>query len=199
MKLFRRSAVLSTEDTDDLVRKVTQGDVVAFEQIFNLHKGPILNFLNSMVKNQRLAEELAQDTFLKAYRYRESFQGHGQQYKSWLWTLARNSAIDYLRKHTEYSLDAMEDEGEGKSEMYLIDRDQMAVDEKIIQHTSIAEIQKVMNTLPLQQQEALKLRILSELSYEEVATVMKMTVAKVKTLIHRGRNSLKVGLQGDHL
>lgn len=191
MKLFSAKNVLTMSDEAEIqIPKFVLGDSQAFEWVFNTYKVPIMSYICGMIKNTKMAEDLTQEVFFKAYRYKQSFQGKPGQFKAWLWTMARNTTIDELRKKNELSLDEIEERNEGASELFLIDNEQIGQEDLLIQQATTEQVRKILSKLPLKQQEALQLRIFSELSYEEISNIMKESVAQIKTLIHRGRKSI---------
>jgi len=84
-------------DDADLVARARDGDTVAFERLFERYHAPVLNYLHRMVGDRALAEDLAQDSFVKAYRALGNTRPD-LAFKAWLYRIATNTAISYLRR-----------------------------------------------------------------------------------------------------
>lgn len=87
----------SVVDDGDLVGRARAGDPVAFERLFDRYHAPILNYLHRMVYDRATAEDLTQDTFIKAYRALPN-TNHDLAFKAWLYRIATNTAITHLRR-----------------------------------------------------------------------------------------------------
>src|SRR4051812_20702566 len=99
-----RGNVISKEMSEDqkLMRASAGGDVKAFQKLYEKFKGPLMSYIGTIVRGQAVVEDLTQEVFLRAYRSRENYTASAK-FSTWLWTIARNCAFDYLRaaKHKE--------------------------------------------------------------------------------------------------
>jgi RNA polymerase sigma-70 factor, ECF subfamily len=192
------SSVESSEQPGDrdaqrLMAKVAKGDVVAYRTLYDRFKKPIMSYAFHIVRNQAVAEEVTQETFLRVYRARESYTSEAK-FSTWLWTIARNVALDHLRKKKELPLDENHAEtlAGPLTESGALD----TAEQQLIDRATRAELESALAGLPDAQREALTLRTFSELSYEAIAEMMKVPVSTVKNLIHRAKNSLMKKLKG---
>lgn len=194
-KLLSPSSVQQDMSDEDLMLEARAGNQESFGILYNRYKGPILNYVLGMVKIQGVAEEITHEVFLKLYRNRETYEVRAK-FTTWLWTLAKNTSIDYLRKKKELlyeDFSATNDEGDSKS-FEVVDQSSTA-EELIIDQIEQKDLRDCVEALPGKQKEAMNLRIFSELSYDEIAEVMQTSMSAVKSLIKRGKDSLVACMQ----
>ena len=166
------------------MERVKQGEQKAFRLLFDQYKGPIMSYLYHMVRNPKLAEDLTQETFFKVYRFRDKYEPQSK-FTAWLWTIARNTALDHFRGEKDLNtvasneevLDTIVDSAPG-SEAQLIE----SADRERVNHCIAG--------LTTAQRDALLLRTMSELSYDEIAAQMKLSLSSIKSLINRAKAGL---------
>lgn len=184
--------VQPSEDEDSqLMTKVRDGDTRAFAKLFERYKVPILSYIRRQVRHPTVAEELAQEVFLKVYRARQSYEPKAK-FSTWLWTISRNTIIDHHRASsqgwvevpdfTDTVMDALPDEGDSPEEKLLAGVAQERLDE-------------CLEKLPARSKEILMLRVQSDLTYEELSEIVGESVANIKTLTHRARRMLTLCLE----
>ena len=181
-KLFSVRAVSPNEEDDEtLMAKVVESDPAAFERLYEKYKRPVLSFVRARVGDGALAEELTQETFLRIYRMRASYRREAR-FSTWLWTIARNATVDHLRKRKELPLGAdLPESPTPESE---------AADARLIQNAEAERVAKCVEELTQSQHEVVTLRTFGELSYEEIAETSGLSVASVKSLLHRAKAAL---------
>jgi RNA polymerase sigma-70 factor, ECF subfamily len=183
VKLFRFSNVYKGEEPEALMLRAKRGDAEAFAMLYDRFKGPVYSYLRGFSATE--AEDMLHETFLKAYRAREGYEPHAT-FATWLWTIARNVALDYWRKHKEI-LDSGTEE-EATREPATLEED--SADSLLIEQADRARVEKCLEALPPKQKEALLLRTVAERPYEEIAILMKVSLANVKTLLYRAKEGL---------
>jgi RNA polymerase sigma-70 factor, ECF subfamily len=159
----------------------------AFQVFYMQWRKPILNFVLTMVKDQRIAEELTQDVFLKAYRNRDTFQD-GSKVTTWLWSIAKNTSLDHLRRKAEVPLYV--DAQGGDVSIDLMDQE-LSAEQKLIEATDRSRIDHCLGLLPDATREVIALRIHSELEYQEISDLMGWPLGTIKTEIFRAKQQLK--------
>jgi RNA polymerase sigma-70 factor (ECF subfamily) len=177
-------------DDATLVRQARKGSEEAFRQIVVRHQNRVFALLVRIVRDRELAADLAQESFLKAYRFLDRFDT-SRPLKSWLFKIAHNTALDHLRKS---QLDTIALETREPDRLDPLDRvgDRHAVDP----HASAEsrdlgrDLEGAFAALGPLYQELLELRFREGLSYQEIADVTGLPMGTVKVRIHRGRQAL---------
>lgn len=166
---------------------VKQGDRRAFERIYARFKGPVFSMTRVWLRNDGVAEEIMQETFLRVFRHRARFEPTGSV-SSWIFQIARNLSLDHLRKKKEVlASPADEERGDAISE---IADDQDTADAQLIEHMDSQRLERALASLSAQQREALALRTFSEWSYEEIAREMELSLGALKSVLHRAKQEL---------
>lgn len=161
-------------------QKFLEGDQEAFEQLVIEHKDHLIYFIHRLVNNLTIAEDLAQDAFVEILIHKERY--HFQvSFKTYLFTIGRNKAIDYIRKNKRMMLveeypDCYEEENR--------------MEENLIRDEEKKLLYRAIKQLKPDYQAAISLIDLEGLSYAEAAKVLKKNDAQMKVLIYRARKSL---------
>ncbi len=175
----------------NMVTQVKKGDQEAFEGIVDLFKDKIYRHCFRMVGNGHEAEDLAQETFLRAYR---NISKYNNEYKfsTWIFRIATNLCIDRLRKKKpDYYLDAEVPGTDGANMYSQLSTEEPLPEEVITENEQWNELQAEIMKLPEKYRTAILLKYVEDLSLEEISQVMDIPVPTVKTRIHRGREALK--------
>jgi RNA polymerase sigma-70 factor (ECF subfamily) len=182
---------VSAEDTDSkLVEQVQRGDRAAFNVLVLKYQHKVLKLVNRYVRDQAEAEDIAQEAFIKAYRALPSFRGDSAFY-TWLYRIAintaKNSLVSGRRRLVDYDLD-MQDPEDYRGQVLLKDSD---TPEAMLLTDEIRQtVQEAMEQLPEDLREAIMLRELEGLSYEEIAAAMDCPVGTVRSRIFRAREAI---------
>ncbi len=187
-----------TPDPDAvLMLRVRRGDRRAFAALVDKYQQPILNLVYRTIGDYSEAEDLAQNVFVQvfksAHRYRET-----AKFSTWLYTIARNLCLNELRRrsrHPAESLDAVRPEGDHQPLHQWEDSKACSPPEALLQGELEAKIQEALTALPANQRLAILLCRQEELSYEDIARVLRCSLSATKSLIHRGRETLKERLK----
>jgi len=164
----------TTKDDISWLVASAKNEPTAFARIYDHFANPVYRYLFSRVGNQADAEDLAAQTFLTALeklpRYRE--QGH---FKAWLFTIARNKALDHFRKQrSEDPLDASDPVARGSDLL-----------SNVIRSERIGQLTAAIQELEDYEQELLRLRYVADLSFAEMATVLGKNQDTVKKALYR--------------
>ncbi len=156
-------------------------------EIIKEYKDGLIFFLAGIVGDITKAEELAEDTFvlIGVKKPRDSKKG---SFKTWLYTIGRNLAIDYLRRKNRCKEVIFDDDSEISSEEHDLEMSFIRQERNIVIHQTI-------RILKSEYQQVLWLIYFEEMSIKEAAMVMKKTVHSVETLVYRARRSLKENLE----
>jgi RNA polymerase sigma-70 factor, ECF subfamily len=190
--LMNEEIAIDVPDPDALLMlRFKDGDSEAFERLFSRHTRAMVNFAYRFVRNRQVAEEMAQEIFLRVY---EAAAGYEPQAKftTWLYRVAANVCLNEVRKpHFQamrQSLHAAprDDQEPASFEPRTDDEPDRYLERQAISHA----IKEALEQLPLKQRVAFILNKYQELSYAEVAEIMKISEKAVKSLIHRAKETL---------
>ena len=181
---------MTVHSSDDLnrIKRFKDGDTSAFGEIVLKYQDKIYNLCRHMLGNADDAEDAAQDVFLKAYQALPKFQPEASLY-TWLYRIATNTCIDYKKKPIFESL--FGDSGEG--ERLVHDRASDAPSpEKLYQSKQIDQaLQVCLGKLSPKLRAIIILKEIEELSYEEIADTLEISMGTVKSRIARAREDLQ--------
>jgi RNA polymerase sigma-70 factor (ECF subfamily) len=172
-----------------LVKKSKNGDFEAFEELVNLHEKHVYNIAWNMLRNQEDAEEVLQETFIKAYDKLNQFEGRSK-FSTWLYRIATNEALMILRKRNPLqpvSLDEPIDDGyRTKIRRELIDWRENPQDIYLKKELK-EKIDYIIFTLPEDYRSVFVLRDIQGFSGEKVSEILSITLPAVKARLHRAR------------
>jgi RNA polymerase sigma-70 factor (ECF subfamily) len=164
------------------------GDDAAFEALFERWAARLLRFLERMVRDTAVAEELVQETFLRVHRARTRYEPDAK-FSTWLYTIASNVARNELRRPFRRAPhDSTDAEREG-APLELAAEDS-PVDEIVNARREGSEVEAALQKLPERQRAALWLAAVEGLPYAEVAQALETSESSVKALVHRARVAL---------
>lgn len=170
----------------ELVQAYVKGDQSAIEVLINRHRSKVYTYILLTIKNQQLAEDLFQETFIKVIQsLRKGKYRDNGRFLSWVIRIAHNLIIDHFRKEKQMNAVSNDD-----SEMDLFNSKKLSDDniEDILVHTQIrAEIRALINELPDDQREVVLLRHYGGLSFKEIAD---QTNVSINTALGRMRYAL---------
>ena len=180
------------DDAQLMLRFQRDGDWTALERLFERNRGALLRFLTRLSRNRTVAEDVAQQTWLKVIDVANQgafAAASGVAFRTWLCTLARNHFIDHYRKYkTEKTRTTpLEDHFDiASSPTTRIETPAEVLDRK----EAADRVHRLLQRLPADQREAVILRDLEELTYEEIAEMLNLPIGTVKSRINRGRIEL---------
>ena len=181
---------MTREDELDIIRRVLDGDVNAFEQIVLTHQKNIYNLALKMVGNPDDAFDITQDAFLRAYNSLSGFHGDSKL-SVWLYRLTSNICIDFLRKkkrRNEISLTVQDDDEE--DQLLQIPDERFSPETEVERAEQREAIRTGLMQLPENDRQILVLRELNGLSYEEIAETLDLELGTVKSKLFRARKKL---------
>ncbi|MBE6733786.1 MAG: RNA polymerase sigma factor [Ruminococcaceae bacterium] len=168
-------------------RRFLDGDDEGFVEIIRIYKDGMILYLCGITGNIYLAEDLTEDTFVKIITKKPKFAGKST-FKTWLYAIARNVALDYLRKNKGVVLVSTEDIHSLAGDMESLERAYIKEEEKI-------ELHRAMDNLIPDYRQVLWLVYFEGFTAKEVADVMHKSLHSVETLLYRAKRSLKAELE----
>jgi RNA polymerase sigma-70 factor, ECF subfamily len=184
------TAVAALERDAELMLKVRDGDTASFALLLERHRTPVIHFLYRMVQNQAIAEELAQEVFLRVYRSRASYEPTAK-FTTWLFRIATHLALNQIRdgRHEKASESLDEDPKEGIGRQ-LPDR-QPNVEQDLLRQARLSEVRLAIETLPAKQKAAVLMHKYQEMEYSQIARVLECSESAVKSLLFRAYETLR--------
>ncbi len=185
---------MRTDPDAQLMLQFKAGDQRAFHDLFDKHKKRVINYCFRYCGNPAVAEELAQETFLRVYkaapRYRQK-----ARFSTWLFKIAANVCLNEIRKPVYRTQMDPLDDATGQNDLPTGVSPSASApsqpDALLESRERNAMVQNAINDLPAQQRAALLLRLNEEFSYREIGQQINRSEGHVKTIIYRGRQQLK--------
>jgi len=174
----------------DLVIRVCQGDQEAFRLIFDRYSRPVIGFIYDMVSDRELAEELTQETFVRAFRAIHRMKPE-TKLSTWLFGIARNVARESLRARTRANMQVTL---EHESVMDVCDQKPVPVD-RLLSKELNELIHRALEGLDDDKRLVFTLKVFHQCSYEEIAEITGFSLAKLKTDLHRARAEMRRRIQ----
>jgi RNA polymerase sigma-70 factor (ECF subfamily) len=188
-----RAAEVSLERDAELMLRVREGDQASFSLLLDKHRSPVIHFLYRMVQNQAVAEELAQEVFLRVYKSRSSYEPTAK-FTTWLFRIASHLALNWIRdgrnEKRQASLDEESPDGTAKQ---VPDRSR-TVEQELVYQVKLREVRQAIESLPAKQKAAVMMHKFQEMEYVQIADVLSCSESAVKSLLFRAYESLRMRL-----
>lgn len=169
-------------DDEVLIKKIAKGDSKAFESLFQKYKTLVYGFSRRLLVSESLAEDNAQETWMKIVQYAPQYQEQGS-FRSWVMTVTKNTALNTLRKRgweeelSDDSSDQIED-----SSLDLVSL--------MENRETMEKLKRALDDLPERQRIAVMLWMQEEKSYEEIAEDLQVNLNAAKVLLFRAKQGL---------
>jgi len=190
---------MSAEQDPDaaLMLRVRKGDDVAFAELVDRFKQPVLNLAWRMLGDPTEAEDLAQNVFVQVHKSAHRYEV-SSKFSTWLFTITRNLCLNEIRRrsrHPAESIDVPHASGDDHPAQQFEDKKIPSPPESLLHGELVDKIEQAMAELPENQRTAILLCRQEELSYEDIARILDCSLSATKSLIHRGRETLKQRLK----
>jgi RNA polymerase sigma-70 factor (ECF subfamily) len=180
-----------------IMLRVKGGDEAAFEYLVQKYRRPMLSFMYRMAHNSAVAEDLAQEVFLRVYRSREKYEASAK-FSTWLYRIASNLAVNHARdtrhQRPENTVSLDEPDQESGLTMDLPDNS-LTAEESIVRRERLAAIRQRVEALPERQKMALIMHKYQQMDYRQIAEVLKLSESAIKSLLFRAYETLRVQLK----
>ena len=168
------------------IARARRGDPEAFRLLFERYSRPVISFVFDMVSDRALAEDLTQETFVRAYRHLGALREE-EKFSTWLFSIAKNVAREHLRsgerRATKIELD-------DESVLELRDERQTPAGELLDKELN-AVVRRALGALDEDKRLVFALKIFQQRSYEEIVEITGFSLPKVKTDLHRARAEMR--------
>ncbi len=196
LRFADRQALAGMEDAQVMLR-VRNGDDGAFDYLVERYRRPMMSFMFRMVHNAAIAEELAQEVFLRVYRSRSTYSADAK-FTTWLYRIATNLAVNHARdtKHErpeeKSSLDEVNEE---TGHAMDVADSRLNVEQKLLRRERLNAIRSHVEALPERQRMAVMMHKYQELDYKQIAEVLHLSESATKSLLFRAYETLRQNLR----
>ncbi len=192
------SAATGAERTDaEIMLAVAAGDEAGYNYLVGKYHRQIIHFLFRMVRNEAIAEELAQEVFLRVYRSRESYRAEAK-FSTWLYRIATNLAVNHARdtkyERTAQTLELDAPDTESGSTPEVAD-DDPNIEQRMLREERMAAIRAQVAALPERQRMAVLMHKYQEMDYRQIGDVLKLSESATKSLLFRAYQTLRERLK----
>lgn len=177
------------------IAEALAGDQKAYGYLVDKHRAAVFHIINRIVRNSEAADDLVQETFMKAFASLSSYRSE-YRFSTWLYKIAANSSIDFLRKRRiqALSLDRPMDTRDGQVDIEVADYSYHPERDLERKERSFS-IQEAIDALPPKYRDVIIYRHKDDKSYEEIADLLNVPIGTVKARIFRARELLKKKLK----
>ena len=173
-------------ESTDLISRIQAGDSAAFREIYDEHRLFVFRFIYAMVREQDVAEELTQETFVRAFTAIKSMRNEST-IVTWLGGIARNVCRTSFRGNAQNKANVMIDD----SAVLAIESREKPPDRVLLDGELNRVIDTALGRLPEDRRLIFVLKVLEQLSYEEISEILGHSIGKLKTDVHRARLEMR--------
>jgi len=177
-----------------LMLRVQAGDTASFGLLLEKFGPMVVRFLDRKIQNRALAEELAQEVFLRVYRARGTYQATAR-FNQWIFQIAArlgsNSRRD--RRHERFQ-ESLDDRSLGKPVRQVSDR-RLSIEQFMVRQVKLDEVRRAVESLPPKQRAVVRMHKFAEMEYAQIADAMNCSVPAVKSLMFRAHETLRALLE----
>ena len=181
----------------EIMLRVKAGDDSAFEYLVQKYRRPMVSFMFRTAHSNAVAEDLAQEVFLRVYRSRESYEASAK-FTTWLYRIATNLAVNHARdtrhERPENTVSLDEPDAQSGRTLDLPDRTPSA-EATIVQRERVAAIRQRVQALPERQRMAVVMHKYQQMEYRQIADVLKLSESATKSLLFRAYETLREQLK----
>jgi len=177
--------------------RVKRGDRAAFAELVEKYKQPLFNFVFRTLRDETETEDVAQNTFLQVWKSRARYE-RTAKFTTWLFTIARNLCLNEIRRRSRHPAESLEEthhEHDDQPSRQYEDKKIFLPTQNILHSELAKKIEEALAELPENQRTAILLCRQDEVSYEEIAEIIGCSLSATKSIIHRGRETLKEKLK----
>ncbi|MFN7992825.1 MAG: RNA polymerase sigma factor [Bryobacteraceae bacterium] len=184
----------ATLDYDaELMLRVKDGDGESFGLLLEKHRASVIHFLYRLVQDQAVAEELAQEAFLRVYRSRESYEPTAK-FTTWLFRIATHLALNWLRDGRHERGQERLDDGPADLPTRQVPDRKPSVEQELVYEVKLDEVRRAVALLPDKQRAAVLMHKYEEMEYSQIAKVLGCSDSAVKSLLFRAYETLRARL-----
>ena len=193
------SALAGAQGTSDaeVMLRVKAGDQPAFDYLVQKYRRPLVSFMYRMARNAAVAEDLAQEVFLRVYRSRASYEASAK-FTTWLYRIATNLAVNHARdtRHERPEVMVSLDEPDDATGMIMDLADgEITAEQAMVRRERLMGIRRKIEALPERQRLAVVMHKYQQMDYRQIAEVLKLSESATKSLLFRAYETLREQLK----
>ena len=193
------SALAGAQGTSDaeIMLRVKAGDQPAFDYLVQKYRRPLVSFMYRMARNAAVAEDLAQEVFLRVYRSRESYEASAK-FTTWLYRIATNLAVNHARdtRHERPEVVVSLDEPDEATGMTMDLADgEITAEQAMLRRERLMGIRRKIEALPERQRLAVVMHKYQQMDYRQIAEVLQLSESATKSLLFRAYETLREQLK----
>jgi RNA polymerase sigma-70 factor, ECF subfamily len=177
----------------ELMLRVRDGDHASFESLLRKHRGPMIHHLHRLVRNEAVAEELAQEVFLRVYRSREHYRPSAK-FTTWLFRIGTHLALNWIRDGRKEKSHASLDEETVRGAGMQVADGRKTAEQALLYDVKLREVRRAIHSLPAKQRAAVMMHKYRDMEYAGIASTFGCTEAAVKSLLFRAYEALRLRL-----
>ena len=177
----------------ELMLRVKEGDEASFGLLLEKHRSSVVHFLFRMVQNHAVAEELAQEVFLRVYRSRATYEPTAK-FTTWLFRIATHLALNSLRDGKNDRAQERLDDASNNLPVRQVSDARPTVEQSMLYQARLEEVRVAIAMLPEKQRAAVLMHKYQEMEYSQIAKVLGCSESAVKSLLFRAYESLRARL-----
>jgi len=177
----------------ELMLRVKEGDGASFGVLLNKHRASVVRFLYRMVQNHAVAEELAQEVFLRMYRSRGTYEPTAK-FTTWLFRIATHLALNSLRDGKNEKLQERLDDDSGDLPVRQVSDNRPTIEARMVYEARLDEVRRAIASLPEKQRAAVLMHKYEEMEYSQIARVLNCSESAIKSLLFRAYETLRARL-----
>jgi RNA polymerase sigma-70 factor (ECF subfamily) len=183
-------AVVALEPDAELMLRVKEGDSASFERLLIKHRAAVIHYLYRVVQDQAVAEELAQEVFLRVYRSRSSYEP-AAKFTTWLFRIATHLALNSVRdRRHERGQPSLDETREGAPAIQVADG-RRNPEQKLVEAARLLEVRRAIAALPEKQRAAVLMHKYQDMDYVQIGAVLGCSTSAVKSLLFRAYETLR--------
>lgn len=168
-------------------RRFLDGDINGLEELVEMYNHSLIFYINGFTGNITVSEDIAADTFADLIVRKSRFK-NDYMFKTWLFRIARNRAVDFLRKRSRWQVRPIED-----LENELADNEML--DKAILKNEQNKQLHNAMKHMHNEYKDVLHLVYFENMSYDEASTVLGKSIKQINNLVYRAKQALKLELE----
>jgi RNA polymerase sigma-70 factor (ECF subfamily) len=177
----------------ELMLRVKEGDGASFGVLLDKHRSSVVHFLYRMIQNHAVAEELAQEVFLRVYRSRSTYEPTAK-FTTWLFRIATHLALNSLRDGRNERLQEHLDDDTSDMPVRQVSDRRPSVEQAMVYEARLDEVRQAVAALPEKQRAAVLMHKYEEMEYTQIAKVLSCSESAVKSLLFRAYETLRARL-----